>query len=313
MDPLRLLALADGFFTRAQARDLGYSDLAVAQLIRGRVWWRLRRGYYTFVDLWDDLSPERRHLALAHAVLHSLGDRVALCGVSGLLEHGVETWGMPLDRVHVTRLDRGPGRNEGDVVHHAGVVTGDDLVEVAGRRVIAAPRCALEAGSRTSNEAALVAFDSLLHQGLCTYDDLMAQFDRMARWPFTLKLHVTVRMADGRSESVGETRGRWLFRVMGLPAPIPQFEIRDVAGTLVATCDWGWPEHLVFGEFDGRIKYGRLLSPGQEPGDVVFAEKQREDLIREITQGSMVRLVWADLDRPRVTRDRIVRLLRRAG
>jgi hypothetical protein len=313
MDPLRYLAQTDGFFTRAHARDLGYSELSVTQMIRGRIWKRLRRGYFTYVDMWEALSPEGRHLALAHAVLHSLGDRVALCGVSGLMEHGVETWGMPLARVHVTRLDGGPGRNEGDVVHHAGVVIGDDLVDVNGRQVLAAPRCALEAGSRTSNEAALVAFDSLLHKRLCTYDELMAQFERMARWPFTLKLHVTVRMADGRSESAGETRGRWLFRITGLPAPIPQFEVRDATGHLAATCDWGWPEHLVFGEFDGKIKYGRLLRPGQEAGDVIFAEKQREDLVREITRGSMVRLVWADLDRPRVTHDRIGRLLRGTG
>jgi hypothetical protein len=313
MDPLRYLAETEGFFTRAQARDLGYSDRLVTQMIRGRIWRRLRRGYFTFVDLWDVLTPEGKHLALAHAVLHSLGDVVALCGVSGLVEHGVETWGMSLDRVHVSRLDGRPGRGEGDVVHHEGRVTGDDLVDIAGRAVLSAPRCAIEAGSRTSNESALVAFDSLLHQRLCTYDELMAQFERMAHWPFTLKLHVSVRMADGRSESVGETRARWLFRIMGLPAPTPQFEIRDSAGQLVATCDWGWPGHGVYGEFDGKVKYGRLLLPGQEPGDVVFAEKRREDLIREITQGSMVRLVWADLDRPRVTRDRIARLLRRAG
>ncbi len=35
------------------------------------------------------------------------------------------------------------------------------------------------------------------------------------------------------------------------------------------------------GEFDGRIKYGRLLRPGQEAGDAVFEEKRREDAIRD--------------------------------
>ena len=71
--------------------------------------------------------------------------------------------------------------------------------------------------------------------------------------------------------------------------------------------------HRVFGEFDGKIKYGRLLRPGHDAGQVVFAEKRREDLVRELTRGSMVRLVWEDLDRPRVTHDRIARLLRLAG
>jgi hypothetical protein len=51
------------------------------------------------------------------------------------------------------------------------------------------------------------------------------------------------------------------------------------------------------GEFDGRIKYGRLLRPGQDAGDAVFAEKRREDAIRDEDWG-VVRWVWSDLERP---------------
>ncbi len=56
-----------------------------------------------------------------------------------------------------------------------------------------------------------------------------------------------------------------------------------------------------------------LLRPGQDAGDVVFAEKQREDRLRELTGFAMVRLVWSDLNRPRLTARRVERLLRRAG
>jgi len=49
------------------------------------------------------------------------------------------------------------------------------------------------------------------------------------------------------------------------------------------------------GEFDGRIKYGRLLRPGQDAGDAVFAEKVREDAIRD-TGLRVVRWVWHELD-----------------
>lgn len=48
------------------------------------------------------------------------------------------------------------------------------------------------------------------------------------------------------------------------------------------------------GEFDGRIKYGRLLRPGQDPGEAVFAEKVREDALRDEDLG-VVRWLWTDL------------------
>ena len=69
----------------------------------------------------------------------------------------------------------------------------------------------------------------------------------------------------------------------------------------------------LLGEFDGRVKYGRLLRPGQTPGDVVWAEKLREDALRRTTGFGMERLVWADLDRPRSTADRLWAMLRRAA
>ena len=112
---------------------------------------------------------------------------------------------------------------------------------------------------------------------------------------------------------MGETRGKWLCRVFHLPAPQPQFAVHDTDGVLRGTCDWGWPEHRLLGEFDGKVKYGRLLEPDQDPGEVVFAEKHREDVLREITGFGMVRLIWSDYDRPRLTAARIQSKLRRVA
>jgi hypothetical protein len=60
------------------------------------------------------------------------------------------------------------------------------------------------------------------------------------------------------------------------------------------------------GEFDGFVKYSKLLQPGSDPGQVVFAEKQREELLCRLSGlPRMVRIVWDDYDRPRVTASRI--------
>jgi hypothetical protein len=69
----------------------------------------------------------------------------------------------------------------------------------------------------------------------------------------------------------------------------------------------------VLGEFDGKVKYGRLLKPGQAPGDAVFEEKRREDRLREVTQWRMGRLAWEDLAQPAITGARFARLLRHAA
>jgi len=313
MDPLRVLCDLHGFFTRADAREFGYRDKDVTFAIRSGLWHRFRRGNYTFADLWAAMDEVEQHRVRSHAVLRSLGRVVALSHVSGVVEHDIPTWGIDLSRVHVTRLDGGAGRIEGDVVHHEGFCLADDVMEVNGHRVLAPGRCVLEAGSRAPGGPQLVITDGVLHQQLCTSDQLMVRFRQMERWPYMRSMHIPVRMADGRAQSPGESIGRYLFWTHRLPKPELQFQVYDDLGRLAGTCDWGWPEHRLLGEFDGRIKYGRLLKPGMEPGEVVFAEKQREDLLREITDFSMIRLVWADYDRPRLTAGRIERKLRLAG
>ena len=75
----------------------------------------------------------------------------------------------------------------------------------------------------------------------------------------------------------------------------------------MGSTDFAWQADRLVGEFDGQIKYGRLLPPGQEPGDAVFAEKRREDAIRDEDWG-VIRWVWAELQRP----DRLAARVRRA-
>lgn len=148
MDALQIMAEQRGFFTRPDAKAVGYADRQITQMVRRRLWVRIRRGAYAFATTWAALDPVDRHRVRSSAVLHSLGPAVALSHVSGVVRHGIDVWNLPLDRVHVTRLDGGPGRIEGDVVHHEGFWTDDEVVQVAGERVLVPERCVLEAASR---------------------------------------------------------------------------------------------------------------------------------------------------------------------
>ena len=141
-----------------------------------------------------------------------------------------------------------------------------DVLDRAGLRLVAADRAVIEAASRATGESGLVMFDSYLNKGLGDEVALMRRFRGMERWPHTRHLHIPIRLADGGAESPGESRVRWFCWAHRLPVPRTQYEVRDARGNLRGTCDLWWQEAGVLGEFDGRVKYGRLLRPGQEPG-----------------------------------------------
>lgn len=118
-----------------------------------------------------------------------------------------------------------------------------------------------------------------------------------------------VRFADGPSESVGESRSRVLLHRLGLAPSVLQLAVRREDGVFVGCADFGWEGERVLGEFDGRVKYGRLLRPGQSPGDAVFEEKRREDALRD-EDWRVVRWTWADLT-PSLLGPRVHRVLER--
>lgn len=309
MDPLRTVCETEGFFTRPMAAELGYTTRSFDRVYQSGAWHRFRHGYYTFPDIWAGLDVFGKHRLRCRAVVHSMGSGVILSHVSSLVWQGIEPWDADLRRVHTTRHDHGAGRIEGDVAHHVAKVVEGDVVEIDGLRCTVADRAAMESATRVDAERALCLFNQVLHAGMCDEAQLFERFDWMARWPRTRHLHIPIRLADARCETVGESRGMWLFWSNGLPAPEPAYKIYDAAGTMRYICDWGWGQRNVYGEFDGKVKYGRLLRPGQQAGDVVFAEKQREDDIRDLTGGKMFRLTWVDYDRPHATVARIKRTL----
>ena len=312
MDRLRILAETQGFFTRADALAEGYDDGAIQRALRAKLWVRIRAGAYTMTDLWAAADEDRRHRARIRAVMQKHGDRVALSHVSAAVEHGLAHFGQDLDVVHVTRLDGGAGRREAGVWHHEGFLVPDDLIEVDGMLIVKPERAALEAALLVPAGPGLVTIDSVIRH-LGGREPLDETFALMSSWPGIRRLQVVVRLGDGRAESVGESLGRHLMFNHGLPMPELQFEVYDGQGNLMGTTDFAWPRHHLLGEFDGKVKYGRLLREGEEPGDAVFREKVREDLLRETTRWGMVRFIWRDLFHGSETAARIRRLMRHAA
>ena len=279
----------------------GHNDRSIARLVAAGVLVRVRHGAYADKQVHDSLSADGRHGLRSRAVVQQAKTRVVLSHVSGLPEYDAPTWGIDLGDVHVTRRDGRSGRHEAGVRQHCGTILDGDVVERHGVEVMGPTRLALEVTSVVGVESGLVVVNHFLHCGATTHDKLMERYAVMEHWPNTLRTGLVLSWADHRIETVGESRTWFLIRNQGLPVPEPQYVVRDAAGQEIARVDFAWPELGVFLEFDGKVKYEKLLKPGQRAADVVIAEKKRESAICRATGWRCVRITWGDLARPAAT------------
>ncbi len=303
-----------GVLLRREALELGMDDRDLKFAVRHGLLRRMRHGMYTVPEHWDSAYDDARHRLLCEGVRRRFGDKVAFTHASALVLHGIAVWGVDLNQVHVTRLDGGVGRTEHGIVHHRGQLGEHELTRAGQALTVIPTRAVLEHICLTSVESGLVSADSALHQEMTDVESLGAQFDRIRHWPSRRSGHIVLRLADGRSESVGESRGRHFCFRYNLPAPELQVEVADRDGVLLGIADFAWHRQKVFGEFDGKQKYGRLLKPGQSVEDVVMREKIREDAMREATNYGFLRWTWHDYSRPAMLLARFQqRLTRRAA
>lgn len=310
MDPrLEAICSVHGVFLRSEAAALGYHDRAIARLIRDGTWHRVRRGAYVFGETWRNAERETKYCLFALATVRQSQTDVVPSHASAVALHRGPLWGLDLSHSHLTRLDGRTGRKEAGVEQHRGLIEPGDIVEVDGRQVMSPTRCALEVTSMASVEASLCVLDDFLHRGLTTPEALRERYRTMSLWPGTLRTDVALRLADGRRESVGESRMFFVCWRGHLPWPAPQLEVYDENGILIGRVDFAWPEHGVFLEFDGLQKYLRFRREGESIEDAILREKRREEQICEITGWRCIRVVWADLERPEILAGRIRKML----
>jgi hypothetical protein len=314
MDDIMQLMRDTGVALRREMLERGATDKEIQNSLRAGQLHRVRHGAYTTAEQWSDADALERHRLRCVAAVRVMPGRVALTHTSALVAQGIDVWGADLTTVHVTRLDGSCGRICAGVRHHEGTIDDDDLSLTPSGLLATTPvRAVVEHASVSSVVSGLVSADNAMNKQLFAHDALMAYHERVSHWPGMRQLQLVVRLADGRAESVGETRTRHLCWRCGLPAPELQYEVFDAEGRFVGRTDFAWPAYRLFGEFDGRGKYLRNLKPGQTITDAVLAEKQREDRIREITRWACVRVIWRELARYEETAQRIRRQLQWAA
>jgi hypothetical protein len=296
-----------GLHLRPSLLQAGVTDGELQRLRRTRTVTRLRRGAYVPSDDERLRRPESRHVLLVRATVPGLTAGSVVSHASAAALHGLPVWAVGLERVHVTRRGSGGGRVSRGLHLHVAPLDPFEVVEVDGILVTSVARTILDMARSVPFTQAVVVADGALFTGRVVHDDLRAAQERAARWRGGPRALRVVDFSSELAESPGESRSRVAMGRAELPRPVLQWKVYAADGRFLGRVDFGWPELGTVGEFDGLVKYGRLVPEGSAPADVVVAEKLREDALR--AEGLMVvRWMSQDIDRF----DRIAARLRRA-
>lgn len=275
-------------FTTARLREVGVDESEQRRLVRAGELIRVRHGVYR---PGGHLDPEAERLMSVRGTVPLLDGRAVVSHASAAVLHALPVPRSTLKRVCVTR----PGASRGYQTKALRVrgcpVSDDEIVEVDGLRVTSPARTAVDLARELAFPWAVGVVDAALRSGV-RKDVLRDHVVAGARWPGNSRARAAVEFADGRSESVGESRSRVLFAQAGLPPTALQYGVAW-NGTFVGRADFAWEDRGVLGEFDGLAKYGRLRHPDETVADAVVREKVREDRLRDA--GYLV-VRWTDAE-----------------
>ncbi|MFC6705825.1 hypothetical protein [Flexivirga alba] len=243
---------------------------------------RVRRGGYVAADRWSELDDDNRYRALVLSTFDSMLTEPPPIAYrhSAAALHELPVLGRWPKWVDV--LVASTSGHSGLIRRHQ---TADLPTPVLcdGIPVTPVPRTVVDLARIGTLADGLVVADAALHNGRCSLAELD---DQVARLPSGARgrrrAGLAIRLADGRSESPGESLSRARIYELRLPQPDLQVPLEDSDGRF-GWADFGWPG--LIGEFDGELKYGSHQS--------LWDEKRREDRARRTSTG-VTRWVWRE-------------------
>ena len=186
-----------------------------------------------------DPDPRAAHRRLVEATVRQCSPDAVVSHMSAAVLHDLPIFTDALERVSLTRDRPGGGARRRYVRVYGGQLPAADITDTVGSasRPRRGPwstwraRCRPSARSRSATRrSAPDSADAELAESLA----------RAGQRHGIGAARRAIAMLDPRSESVGESASRVVFRDHGIPNPQPQFVIVD--GSFSARADFAWPE-----------------------------------------------------------------------
>lgn len=257
-------------FTSRRAEEHGISRSRLRALVACRSVRRILTGVYAAAETPDTIEVRCRAARLVTAPHVVLCDRTAawIWGVDTLdyreleVPPALDTWSLR-GCARVSR--RGCSGGARDLAE-------DDVVDLDGLRVTTPLRTSLDLACRLSPRAGLAAVDAFMRVHGLTTDELQRGLLRFRGRRGVVQARALVAVADGRSESAGESWVRLAIIDAGLPVPELQWWV-DVDGVPTYRLDHAYPKHKIAVEYDGVAFHS---TPQQRRHD-----QERRDFLRE--------------------------------
>ena len=144
-----------------ELRAAGYTEREVRRALRAGELMPVRRGIYAVRGVPDE--PMVRHAMSVRAAERGVASEAVISHVSAAALHGLPSWGVALDRVHVTRSRRNGGRVDRVLHLHVAHLAPDEIVIIDGIAVTSVARTVVDCARLLGFEQALVIADAALH------------------------------------------------------------------------------------------------------------------------------------------------------
>lgn len=287
-----------GVFSLDDADRLGISRSAVKARVRNGRYERVAPGAYRLVGA----SPTWRQAVMT--AVSAAGAGSAAARSTALILHRLLRSNGPIEVVtpRRRRLRLPPGV----VVHTATALPTEDLMDVTGIPTTSIPRSILDFGATSSPDALAGVVDRAIAAELTTASELARFLDRRRRRgrPGVRRLEATLERPHlGAVESRYERIVLEMLLDAGLD-PVPQYEIFDDHGRIVARVDLAFPSARVAIEVDGHTYHSTRPQRARDADRQNRLELLGWVVLRFTTDQvyardpSIVRSVLASLSRP---------------